>query len=109
MSLGNLGTYYVPEGETRRITVVGVRESNEEASPMCWIDGSALNLLCRVEEAKTDQPLVLKQFGADRLLLAGLHPDHLDPGQEVEITRYEGGGFEVETDPDDVESAADAM
>lgn len=107
MNLSNLSTYYVPEGETRTITVEGVHYStNEEAEPFAFVDGSALYLLCRVEEAETDEPLLLKQFGADRLLLAGLHPAALDPGQVVEIRRFEGGGYEVDTGP---ESAADAM
>lgn len=109
MSLSNVGTYYVPEGETRRLEIVGVRHGNEEATPFAFVDGSALYLLCTVEEAATDSPLLLKQFGADRLLLAGLHPDHLEPGQVVEISRYEGGGYEVEIDPDGIDDAADAM
>lgn len=104
----NPGTYYVPEGETRRLEVVGIREANEKAEPLCFVDGSALFLLCRISEAETDDPILLKQFGADRLLLAGLHPDHLDPGQVVEVTRFEGGGYEVEVDPG-VEDAGEAM
>lgn len=109
MSLSNVSTYYVPEGETRRLEVVGVRHGNEEATAFAFVDGSALYLLCRVEEASTDEPLLLKQFGADRLLLAGLHPDHLDPGQVVEVSRYEGGGYEVEIDPETPTDASDAM
>lgn len=105
----NPGTYYVPEGETRRLKVVGVRHGNEESEALAFVDGSALFLLCTVAEAATDDPLFLKQFGASQLLLAGLTPDALDPGQVVEIERYEGGGYRVEFDPDDVESAADAM
>lgn len=110
MNLSNIGTYYVPEGETRHFRVVGVRaEGEEEEQPFAFIDGSALYLLCTVAEADTDDPLLLKQFGADRLLLAGLHPDHLDPGQGFEITRYEGGGYEVEIDPEAVDDVSDAM
>lgn len=105
----NPGTYYVPEGETRTLEVVGVRIGNEEAEPFVVVDGSALLLLCRVREAGSDDTLLLKQFGASQLLLAGLNPDGLDPGQVVEIRRYEGGGYDVTLDPDDAESAADAM
>lgn len=105
----NPGTYYVPEGETRTLTVVGVRIGNEESEPLAFVDGSALFLLCTVEEAATSEPLFLKQFGASHLLLAGLTPGSLDPGQEVEIRRYEGGGYEVTMDPDAVEDASDAM
>jgi len=101
----NPNTYYVPEGETRTIEIVGLREANEESEPLIFIDGTALFVLCRVREAETDQPLMLKQFGASQLLLAGLAPDQLDPGQEVEIRRFEDGGYEVETDLD----LADAM
>lgn len=103
----NPGTYYVPEGETRTLKVVGVRIGNSEAEPFVCVDGSALLLLCRVEEAETEDPLLLKQFGASQLLLAGLNPATLDPGQEVEVRRFEGGGYEVEIES--VDSAGDAM
>lgn len=93
----NPNTYYIPEGETRTLEIVGVRVGNEEAEPFVVVDGTALLLLCRVREAETDQPLLLKQFGASQLLLAGLSPDSLDPGQVVEVTRWEDGGYEVET------------
>lgn len=102
----NPGTYYVPEGETRRMEIVGVRIGNGESEPMAFVDGSALFVLVVVEEAETGDPLFLKQFGASQLLLAGLSPEALDPGQVVEITRYEGGGYEVELD---LQEADDAM
>lgn len=105
----NVGTYYVPEGETRTIEIVGVSVEGDEETPFAMVDGSALLILARVAEAKTDQPLLLKQFGASQLLLAGLNPSTLDPGQVVEIERYEGGGFRVELDPEDIESIEDAM
>lgn len=105
----NPGTYYVPEGETRTLEVVGVRIGNEEAEPFVVVDGSALLLLCRVLEASTDDTLLLKQFGASQLLLAGLNPESLDPGQVVEVRRFEGGGYEVELDPDEIDSVDDAM
>lgn len=106
----NPGTWYVPEGETQQFEVVGVRIGNEEAEPLAFVDGSALLMMVRVldDDSADDSPRMLKQFGADQLLLAGLHPDHLDPGQVVEIARYEGGGYGVETDPG-VDGAADAM
>lgn len=103
----NPGTYYVPEGETRELEVVGVQVDGGKKEPLCFVDGSALLLLCRVTEASTDDPLMLKQFGASQLLLQGLNPSTLDPGQVVEISRYEGGGYEV--DDGTVEDAADAM
>lgn len=100
------GTYYVPEGETRHFRVVGVSIGNSESEPLVWVDGSALCALVTCQEAETDDPLILKQFGASQLLLAGLNPRALDTGQEVEVRRYEGGGYEVTTG---VEDAADAM
>lgn len=103
----NPGTYYVPEGETRTLQVVGIRTGNEESEPLCFVDGTALFLLCTVEEADTNEPLFLKQFGASQLLLAGLSPVALDPGQVVEVTRYEGGGYDVEVNG--VEDVEDAM
>lgn len=105
----NPGTYYVPEGEERHLQVVGVRTGNEESEALCFVDGSALFLLCTVREADTDEPLFLKQFGASQLLLAGLNPRALDPGQVVRLKRWEDGGYEVELDPDEVEDAASAM
>lgn len=104
----NPATYYVPEGETRTLEVVGIQVSGGEAEPLVFVDGTALFLLAVVREAETDQPLILKQFGASQLLLAGLNPASLDPGQVVEISRFEGGGYEVELDPG-VESADEAM
>lgn len=105
----NPGTYYVPEGEERHLTIVGVRIGNEESESLAFVDGSALFLLCTVREASTDEPLFLKQFGASQLLLAGLTPEALDPGQVVRVKRWDGGGYEVELDPDTAETASDAM
>jgi len=104
----NPGTYYVPEGETRTLTVAGVTPPGaEEEEPLAFVDGSALFLLCVVEEADTEDPLLLKQFGASQLLLEGLTPGTLDPGQVVEVTRYEGGGYKVEVES--VDSLEGAM
>lgn len=108
----NPGTYYVPEGEERTLTIIGVQQDGSDPEPLAFIDGSALFLLCTVREAESDKPLMLKQYGASRLLLAGLNPDQLDPGQEVVVKRWEDGGYEVDTDPSDFDaddSAADVM
>lgn len=101
----NPGTYYVPEGETRTLEVVGVQADNSDEEALAFVDGSALFLLCRVAEAESDEPLFLKQFGASQLLLAGLTPSALDPGQVVEVTRFEGGGYEVDLGVDSLEDA----
>lgn len=101
----NPGTYYVPEGETRTLEVVGVSTDSSENEALAFVDGTALFLLCRVAEAETDDPLFLKQFGASQLLLAGLTPGTLDPGQVVEVTRYEGGGYELDLGIDSLEEA----
>lgn len=103
----NPGTYYVPEGEVRTLEVVGVRTGNEQSEALCFVDGTALFLMCRVAEAETEDPLMLKQFGASQLLLAGLNPTTLDPGQEVRVERYEGGGYDVELNQ--VNEVEDAM
>lgn len=92
----NPGTYYVPEGESRTFEIVGVSVDGGEEEAFACVDGTALLLLVRVRQADTDKPLMLKQFGASQLLLAGLNPSTLDPGQVVEVTRFEGGGYEVE-------------
>lgn len=101
----NPSTYYVPEGETRTLEIVGVRIGNDEAEPFVVVDGTALLLLARVREADSDDPLLIKQFGASELLLAGLSPDHLDTGQVVQVTRFEDGGYEVESELEDVSDA----
>lgn len=105
----NPGTWYVPEGETQRFEIVGLREANDEAETVWWKDGSALMLFVRAEASDSSSPVVLKQFGAADLVLSGLNPTSLDPGQVVEISRYEGGGYGVETDPDEIEGLEDAM
>lgn len=102
----NPSTYYVPEGETRKLEVAGILnpESGEEEA-FAFVDGSALFLMCYVDEAKADGILLLKQFGASQLLLAGLTPATLDPGQVVEVTRYEDGGYKVKTGMDGLDDA----
>lgn len=107
MTLDQLSTYYVPEGEKRHITFLGVQFEGEE-TPLIFVDGSALYALCTVREAESDGPLILKQFGALQLLQAGLTPAALDPGQEVGVKRWEEGGYEIELDPG-VDDAAEAM
>ena len=77
----NPGTYYVPEGETRTLEVVGVSIEDSTEETLAFVDGTALFLLCRVSEAETDNPLFLKQFGASQLLLARITPGTLDPPQ----------------------------
>lgn len=108
----NPRTWYIPEGESHHLTVTGVRTGNEEAEVFYFVDGrstQALYLLCEVDEADSDEPLLLKQFGAVDLMAAGLQPTALEPGDRVRVRRYEGGGFEVENEPDGVEDASDAM
>lgn len=105
----NPGTWYVPEGETQRFTIVGLRTGNQDQEAVWWKDGSALMLFVIPEESDSDSLVVLKQFNVADLFLAGLRPDELDPGQVVEIGRYEDGDYAVEMDPDDVEGIEDAM
>lgn len=94
MSLSQLRVRYVPEGEVWELEVLGVRSGNDEAEPLCFIDGPALFLLCR--RLEEEWPIMLKQFGASDLLFAGLHPDALQPGQVVEIERRPDGGYRVD-------------
>lgn len=106
----NPRTWYIPEGESHHLTVCGVRTGNEAAEALWFVDGrstQALYLLVEVEEAASDGPMFLKQFGAVELMAAGLHPGDAEPGDRFRVERYEGGGFRVERD--DLEDAADAM
>lgn len=106
----NPRTWYIPAGETAHLTVVGVRTGNNESESFYFVDGratQALYMLVTIDEADTDEPLLLKQFGAVELMAAGLHPGEAEPGDRFRVHRYEDGGFSVE--PDDLEDAADAM
>lgn len=115
-----IGTYYVPEGETRTIRFprwqrTAPQEDEEEegvSGTAIWTDDNGTLLaVVEVREADHDGPVLLKQYQASRLvrellLAAASEPD---PSGWVKVSRFEDGGFTVEWNPDDVESAEEAM
>lgn len=103
-------TWYIPEGETHHLELTGVRTGNEAAEVLYFTDGrsvEALYCLVTVDEADSDDPMLLKQFGAVELMAAGFNPGMAEPGERFRVRRYEGGGFDVENL--EVSDAADAM
>lgn len=99
-----VGDFYVPEGETRHLRFV---------ADWFWYQGGTLVTLVIVDEMDADDPLLLRQYGADQLALELLSAQP-DPNEWVRVHRFEGRGWSMEIvdDPDDdspAESAADAM
>lgn len=68
MTLQIAGTWYVPEGETHRIELPSLRDGNEEGRAFVVDDRGTLFLPCYVEEADTDDLVLLQQYNAGRLV-----------------------------------------
>lgn len=109
MTFREMGTYYIPEGQTRTITFPALREGNNESQILVTDDRDTLMAPAFVEEADTDSMLMLKQFGAGRLiekLRMMAQYEGLEPGDTVEIYRGEN---RYEAEMKTVRDAADAM
>lgn len=100
---GQIGDVYVPEGETRHLRFV---------AEWFWFRGGTLITMVVVHELDAEEPLLLRQYGADQLLLQLLAVEP-DPSDWVRVHRFEGRGWSVEqAGPDDgepVEDVEDAM
>lgn len=97
-----MGDVYVPEDETRHLRFVG---------DWFWFRGGTFITTVVVHELHAEEPLLLRQYGADQLLLQLLAADP-DPSDWVRVHRFEGRGWGVElAEPGEepVESAEDAM
>lgn len=98
-----IGDVYVPEDETRHLRFVG---------DWFWFRGGTLIAHVVVDELDAEEPILLRQYGADQLLLQLLAVEP-DPSDWVRVHRFEGRGWSVEIVPEPgeqpVESAADAM
>lgn len=70
--------------------------------------GGTLFGMVVVEQAETDDPLLLRQYGADHLLtdLARLDPD---PQDWVRVSRSEGGRCRLVDAGESIEEIEDAM
>lgn len=104
-----LGTYYIPEGQTRTVRFPTLRNGNDEAEILLADDRDTLLAPVYVEEADTERMLLLKQFGAGRLvekLRMMEEYEDLSPGDTVEIYR---GESRYEAKMATVKDAADAM
>lgn len=109
MNIREMGTYYIPEGQTRTVTFPTLRNGNEEAEILVADDRDTLLAPVYVEEADTERMLLLKQFGAGRLiekLKMMAEYEDLEPGDTVEIYRGEN---RYEAKMKTAKSAADAM
>ena len=93
------GDFYVPEGESRHVRFV---------SDWYHFRGGRLYCLVEVAELSTESSLLLRQYGADTLLISLLSVEP-DPSDWVRVSRYEGGGWSVEKNPDSIDDLADAM
>lgn len=92
-----VGDFYVPEGTTRNLRFPG---------DWFWFRGGTLITMVEVAELDTDGTLLLRQYGADQLLLQLLDVSP-DPSDWVEVSRFEGQGWDVGQEP--VEDVSDAM
>lgn len=96
--LDRIGTWFVPDGDTATIIV--------KSDWLAYRNGQ-LWMLVEIEEAETDETMLLNQYSAEDLYLA-LRQHSPDPGQKVRVSR-DGSYFRVEWDPDAADSAAEAM
>lgn len=98
-----IGDFYIPEGETRNLQFV---------ADWFWFRTGTFVTLAIVDELKSEEPVLLRQYGADQLLLQ-LQAIAPDPSVWVKITRYEGSGWGVneveEPGGEVVQDASDAM
>lgn len=98
-----IGDVYVPEEEARHLRFVG---------DWFWFRGGTLITLAVVDELDAEEPLLLRQYGADQLLLQLLAVEP-DPSDWVRVHRFEGRGWSVEVvdqpGEEPIESAEDAM
>lgn len=94
-----IGDFYVPEEEERHLRFVG---------DWFWFRGGTLITLAEVAELDAEEPLLLRQYGADQLFLQLLEVAP-DPSDWVRVYRFEGRGWSVEGDPEAVDGLEDAM
>lgn len=93
------GDFYVPEGEERHIRFV---------ADWFWFRGGTLITLADCAELDAEEPLLLRQYGADQLLLLLLDVEP-DPDDWVRVRRFEGQGWDVELEPESINDVEDAM
>lgn len=95
-----MGTYYVPDGESRTLTFLEYRRGNDSSRTFWCDDNGTLLAIVGVQEAETDGPLLLKQHGAARLirrLMVLVETDAWDPSEQaVKVTRSETGNYSAE-------------
>jgi hypothetical protein len=86
-----IGTYYIPEGETRHLRFPG--DFFAFRNGQLWVTAV-------VDEIEATSPILLNQYGADQLLLnlLALEPD---PSCWVRVHRFQEGGWSVEEAGDD--------
>lgn len=99
------GTFYVPEGESRTVSIV---KSGDQ--PLFTDDNGTLVAFCYVEEAESDGILLLKQYNAGSLIgemRAMAEYGAWNPEEEaLVITRDSYSRFEVDVKSLDLGDAA---
>lgn len=92
MSILEMGTFYIPEGQTRTVTFPCLRNGDNESEVLVTDDRDTLLAPVFVEEAESDGLLMLKQYGAGRLiekLRMMAEYEDFSAGDTVEIYRGE--------------------
>lgn len=112
MTLHHGGTFFVPEGETRTVSLPSFREGNESGRVLLFSNRGEVYVPAYVEEADTDSLLLLNQYNAEafvQAVKAAVEYGDVDPSQGVwTIERDQTGRLEVSHDPG-VDSLSDAM
>lgn len=104
------GTFYVPEGKTVTLHLPALREGNGEGRVLLFSNRGEVYVPAYIDEADSDDLLLLNQYSADRLVeavRAAVEYGGVDPSEGVwKVTRTDHG---LEVDHEIVDGAADAM
>lgn len=104
------GTFYVPEGRTVTLRLPSVREGNDSSRVWLFSNRGEVYLPAYIDEADTDDVLLLNQYSADRIvesIRAAVEYGDVDPSEGVwKVTRTDHG---LDVDHELVDSASEAM
>lgn len=112
MSLHTAGTFYVPEGRSVTVHLPSLREGNDEGRVLLFSDRGEVYVPAYVDEAESDDLLLLNQYSADGIVeavKAAVEYGDVDPSEgSWTIHRSADGQLDVERN-DPVRDASDAM
>lgn len=112
MSVHQMGTFYVPEGESIVAELPSLRDGNDEGRIVFADDNGTLLLPCYIDEAESEDLLLLKQFYAGRLigeLVTLADMGYLEPGDRLKIRRGAEQVYDLEVLDDGVDEISEAM